>query len=193
MPRGHAPVGVPWPLTNLLVVSTVLVLVASALWCLASWGARRPFVHKTTASGVSGFLRDVLRRGYAGGTLILSVRRTELFVQFRKYIGPSESIGLEFCFPRAAWSEPYYGKLLGALADREIPFRRERVEDPVPGGVSEFVMVDCGATGDRALELTRLTLLEVFGCSSTDPIEARLQGVSVHDELVSTGPTPTSN
>jgi hypothetical protein len=74
--------------------------------------------------------------------------------------------------------------LLAALVDRKIPFRREGVEDPVPGGVSEFVIVDCGATEDRALELTRLLLLEVFGCSITDPIEARLQGVSVDDELV---------
>lgn len=172
-------------MTSLIAVSAVVALAALALRLLA-WGGARPYVHRTRASGVSGFLQDVLRRGYAGGTLTLDVPRTEMFVQFRKYIKPSASIGLEFGFPRAAWSEPYYEKLLTLLAARSIPFRREPVDDPTPGGVTEFVTVDCGATQDLALELTTLTLVDVFGCSSTDPIEARLQGISVHDEYVLT-------
>ena len=172
-------------MTSLTLLFGAIAAALGLTTAIAWWGARRPLVHRTTLSRVSSLLDELLRRGYAGGVLIISVPGTDLFVQFRKYIAAPHAYGLEYGFPRAGWSQSYFSLLLTALSAKTITFRREVAEDPWPEGVTEFVMVDCGVNVERAEFLTRLTVLEVFGCPENVELEARFQGVSVKDETIS--------
>jgi hypothetical protein len=114
--------------------------------------------------------------------VIFDVPRTPNFVQVQKYID-ARGYGLEFHIPRAAWNVTCYSKLLGAIPALGWTTRREAVNQPTDGGVTEFAIVDCGC--DISLSVNVLqTVLEFDGISPAADLLARAHNVSPRDEVI---------
>jgi len=106
------------------VVAAVVAVVAT-LTFLWRYG-KRPYRYRDVhVRDLRRFLTTLLNRGYQGGLLFLEVRARRggrRFLQFAKYIGRDGEAGLEFSFPLAPWSRPYYDLLRARLETEAIHF-----------------------------------------------------------------------
>lgn len=133
-------------------------------------------------------IRGLLRQGYHGGLLTISVdlvplrlTRPKKFLQLVKYIRGPGLYGIELAFPRARWSRDLY-PLLRQLCDRErIAYRIAGTspEDPL-----EFLFVDFGMNTNLAHSFVRKVLAEVFGIAANRKLYCLLQNATPEDRLV---------
>jgi len=122
-------------------------------------------------------LRYCLNQGF----IVIQDRNSEHFVQFRKYILRNGGYGLELGFPEAPWSRTYFPKLRDALTAEGTPFRETRESQ---GEVTAFIHVDCGQDIDRAVELARLCIFDIFGLGADCRFKSSPSNYSVLYDVV---------
>ena len=159
-------------MTYLIVGLTILI----ALVVLLRWWGKQPAKHRLNVAqgNFSRYLEALLYRGYDGGYAIIEASDRRRFIQFSKYIKNENGVGLQFDFPRAPWSEEYFGPLKALLEQRTINYEIQPV-DPAPeqnfkNQVVEFLVIDLAQDLNKASELSKLVFLEVFRLSPSDTV-----------------------
>ncbi len=120
-------------------------------------------------------LEMLLQRGHDRAFLSIREMHSERFVQFAKYIRPDGECGVWLGFPRAPWSEPYYGRLLEEF--RRVGVEVER-QETVETLVTEFTIVDCGEDMERAMALVEIIFLRIFRSGPDVRLNVLSEGIS---------------
>jgi hypothetical protein len=164
-------------MSNLLLA----ILLASLAFIILVIVARRPHYHRNLAlSQVKTHLEALLKRGYNGGFIIIEDMHSDRFVQLAKYIKKKGDIGIELSFPKAPWSEQYYGKFKEWLRSEKIPFIIQAV-DSTP--VTEFIDIDCHSNIGMALGLVESIFKDIF--KIREPLlRVRGEKISAKDVLI---------
>jgi hypothetical protein len=173
-------------MTCLIVGLTIPIALVVWLW----WWAKQPARHRINVAqgNFRLYLEALLYRGYDGGYMIIEAPDRRRFIQFSKYIKNERVAGLQFDFPRAPWSEEYFGPLKALLDRRNYTNEIEKV-DPAPkqrlkNQVVEFLVIDLDQDLDKASELSKLVFLEVFRLNPSDTVTLWFVDVSIHDEKI---------
>ena len=141
---------------TVLGLAAIAVLLAGYVWLfLRSHNRLRlPDVRK--------YLEVLLERGGGGGFLIIRDPGSERFIQFKKYVGPTEGNGgggIIAHFPKTSWSNRYYEPLKAFLHRENVPFSILPV-DTLP--TTEFLEIDFGTDIDKATRIVEGIFREVF-------------------------------
>ncbi len=164
----------------LIALIGAVVGVGLFLW----WYGQRPYRYKNIQRNkLARFLETLLHRGYQGGLLILETKRSgpeRKFLQFSKYIGQDGRAGLEFGFPLAVWSRPYYDVLRKELEAEGIRFQ---LHDTGRQDTLQFLVVDIGPDVALAQRVADLAVHTVFG-STHSSFQAFYQNVSPRAERI---------
>jgi hypothetical protein len=153
-------------ITYLIIIVAVLVLLYLLMWFLR----RPPRYRRIVSDDLSKFFNALLNDDYPAGFLVIEAPDKNRFVQFARYTKDREP-GIQFDFPRAPWSEPYYGKLNRILSDKGIDFETQAIGENT---VVSFITVDLQKDLTKAMELARLVLVDVFGLGPDDRIKVYL-------------------
>lgn len=158
-----------WVLAVLIVAAGVTLLVRRAI--------KGPAY---TVETLAGPILGLLRQGYNGGFLIISVEQSQKFVQLNKYIQGPGRIGLELAFPRAAWSVDFYPSLERWCKAKKVPYRISRSghEDPL-----EFLFVDLGRDVAYVHGFVSDVFREILGVNDSR-LFCRLENATVEDRLI---------
>jgi hypothetical protein len=126
-------------------------------------------------------IKDLLKRGYDGGFLILSVSRSKCFVQLRKYIKESGLYGIELCFPNANWSAQYFEALIDFCIREDIEYliAKENTDGPL-----EFLYIDFNRDIQKAHRYIKKIFKEILGVDENVKLYSRLENASVEDKLI---------
>lgn len=154
---------------------TIFAVAAVLVFRRLSKGVRR------SATELRRPIADLLKRGYDGGILIIQHTRSEIFLQFRKYIRSRGDYGIELGFPRAKWSEEYFSRLSDYCDDHGIDYILDPSEQ---AGPIQFLHVDFGQDYDRAYWFTKNVLRDIFNLSSEATYYVHLNNASPRDELI---------
>jgi hypothetical protein len=166
----------PWLIVTAIVVVGLLLF----MWR----HGRRPYRYKNVeASHLKRFMETLLNRGYQGGLLILETKdngREGRFLQFAKYIHGDGHSGLEFGFPLAPWSRPYYAALRKNLETDGVKFR---LEDTGRQDTEQFLLVDLGKDMRIAQRVADIAIETVFG-SKSSTFQAHYENISLREETI---------
>lgn len=141
----------------------------------AQWGA-------LDEHGVELGLALLLKRGYDGAFAIFTDRASGRFVQFRKYIDESGTVGLEMHFPRAPWSETFYSGVQTVLRRHQVAFDRTTLNS-IP--TSAVIRVDLRGDVALASRIVSDIVLDVFQRPAVC-LQMRADGICPLDETVNT-------
>jgi len=155
------------------IAIAVLILIAGFV-LRAAKGAPR------TLDTLSGALADLLKRGYDGGFLIISISYSRRFLQIRKYIRQPGNYGIELAFPKAKWSLSCFDAVRDLCRRRGLD---SRVSDE---GVLDFLYADFGTNVSEANDCVKEILADIFGVSSKATLFVKLENATVEDELIET-------
>lgn len=109
--------------------------------------------------GILAKLNGLLEAGYDRSCLVITFKKTELSLQFRKYIHAKGDYGIELGFPLAPWSERYVPALRDHCAANGIAFT---VGPEVEGDSMEFLHVDFGKDSRSAFRMAEAVATEIF-------------------------------
>ena len=132
-----------------------------------------------TIEQTKGSINDLLKRGFDGGFLIITVAYTKKFIQFRKYIKSPGKYGIELCFPNAKWSHPYCMKLRSYCLENKIEFYVEQNNPLV------FLCTDFKRDVDLAHDFVKIILTEIFDFKESIRLFVRLHNATLEDVLIS--------
>ena len=145
---------------------------------------QRPYRYKNVQSRDLGrFFDTLLKRGHQGGLLILEANeRTgeHRFLQFAKYMRPDGRAGLEFGFPLAPWSRPYYELLRRKLDAGGV---RSELQDTGRQDTVQFLVVNLGRDLATAQRVAEIAVEAVFGRPDS-AFQASYENVSPRDEQI---------
>ena len=133
-----------------------------------------------TVESLVGPISGLLRQGYNGGFLIISVERSKKFLQLNKYITGPGQFGLELAFPRAPWAAEYYDSFQLWCKARNVPYRKAPSGEHDP---SEFIIVDLGTDIRSAHAFVSDVLREILNAGSSR-LFCRLENATVEDRLI---------
>lgn len=126
-------------------------------------------------------IRFALRYCLHQGSIDISDRNSEHFVQFQKYILLNGKYGLEFCLPKTGWSKPYFSKLRDTLTADGVLFQESRESDE---DVTALIRVDCGQDIDKATDLARRCFFEIFDLAQDTRFKLEASNFSTsHDDI----------
>lgn len=104
-------------------------------------------------------LRQLLEWGADTGFVVIIPRGTKYFVQFKSYILRDGRRGMEMSFPKADWSKQFFGRLQQYCDANGVGYEiRIGENDPM-----SFLVVDCQTDIDRAHDLIKAVVGEIFG------------------------------
>lgn len=156
----------------------VFACVGAILIALGRWAWPPYRFRKVRLGDLERYLDALLWRGFENGFMVIDVpagSEQQPFLQFTKYIKPSGVSGLEFVFPLADWSEPYYTICKAALLNNNVAFEtRSRSRDEVPESIFADTEQDLGL----AQKICTVTVLEVFGIDEDCVLDVTLHNVS---------------
>ena len=122
----------------------------------------------------------LLKRGFDCGVLIVDHAKSKNFVQFRKYIQKKGVYGIELGFPNVEWSKEFIPDVKMQADKYDLIISKP----PWAEDKDAFLVIDFVRDTDKAYQFMRAIFLDVFGASEDDIYYARLDGVSVKDELI---------
>ena len=132
-------------------------------------------------SEVKPWLVTLLRRGYAGGHVLIADDKPDRSFRFRKYIREKADYGLELCFSgadgAACWPQ------LQAYCE-ETGLRHRTAAEDSNGGPGDVLVIDCEQDVERAYDLALTIWTKMFHLSADNWYHRKIQDVSFHDELV---------
>jgi hypothetical protein len=151
----------------LIILILVLLVVYAVRWFL-QW---HPRYRRKADDDLSKFFKELLDLDYLEkGFMVIEAPNKKRFIQFHSYT-KGKKRGLQFDFPLAPWSEPYYEILEKKLYDRGIDYETQKTGEET---VVSFITVDLKRDLARAMELAKLVLLEVFKLQPGDRIKIYL-------------------
>lgn len=126
-------------------------------------------------------VKDLLKRGYNGGFLIIDIHRSKYFLQLRKYIHCPGIYGIELDFPNAKWSVHMFPKLIDYCEHHNISYRigKEIADKPL-----EFLRIGFGKDADKAYKIITDIILQVFNLDEDVKLYAALENASTDDDLI---------
>jgi len=126
-------------------------------------------------------IRDLLKRGYDGGFLIIDVSRSKYFIQLRKYINEPGLYGIELCFPNAKWSAKYFDELIDFCIKEGINYiiTKENTNGPL-----EFLYIDFEKDVHKAHRYIKKIFIELLGVNENVRLFARLESATIEDKLI---------
>ena len=127
-------------------------------------------------------IKDLLKRGYDGGFLIIDISYSRKFLQLRKYIKSPGDYGIELAFPRAKWTVLTFDKLEKLCMESNFQYS---IVKEVVNGPLEFLYIDFGRDFSKAHQVVTKILLEVFDVNSDVKLFVRLENATIEDELIS--------
>ena len=116
------------------------------------------------------------------GMITITDLKSDYRVLFRSYNFPEGGSGLEFGFPVTEWSEPHSPSLCNELRTRGIPFREAR---ETYGDFGAGIHVDCGKDINKAVDLARLCLFDLYGLSPDSRFQTSPSRWPDHEDVVS--------
>ncbi|CAB1060380.1 hypothetical protein D1BOALGB6SA_5146 [Olavius sp. associated proteobacterium Delta 1] len=160
------------------MVWIILFIVAIGL-SLIIWRSAKGPVHTLRTLEIP--IKDLLRRGYNDGSLVINVHHSKYFLQLRKYIYKPGNYGIKLCFPNAKWSEQVFVKLTDFCKNTGIEYSigKEIAEEPL-----EFLHVDFGKDVTKAHNTIKNIILKVFEFDDSIKLFVRLENAAVDDELI---------
>lgn len=165
-------------MSRVIAGAVLLCALCLVLW----WRMGKPHIHRNLApADVQRLLEALLRRGYDRGSLIIEVddsQRPRKFVQFTKYIAAGGRIGLQFDFPLARWSQPYYEAIQQKLEESGLQYR---VEKTGRQDTEEFINVDLATDLNRAYQAAALSLTVLSSNRPEVRLRGSFQGISAAD------------
>lgn len=151
------------------LISVLVVAISALIWRMSKGVARHlDFLEKA--------LSDLLRRGFHYGFIVIKISYSNRFIQFRKYINAPGEYGLQFGFPKAKWSLPYFDDVFKVC--REIDSGCYVVDDD---GV-DFLYMECGKDVQKAQLCAKRVLTEVFGVTNDTKLFILLEGAALWDD-----------
>lgn len=164
-----------------LFISVVIFILLILFW----YFGKKPAIHKNISQeDLKKYFEVLLYRGYDRGYMIIQVsmdKRFKRFLQVSKYIGDKNKLGLQFDYPLANWSKPYYEKFKSILNKNRIKFEIEKTDqDKIP----EFLVIDVEKDLDKAYKISKLALQELYSLSPDDLIKLYFINVSEEDEKI---------
>jgi hypothetical protein len=127
------------------------------------------------AVGVRFYLQMLIDNGLQGSFILLEDMTSQRFIQFRKYIKRSGHVGIECHFPKAPWSEPYFGAVGQLVQARGIDLEEVTVTGPAVG---RFIRVDFGLDVYSASQFVEDVFTKVFGLPKLS-VRVRSHGISM--------------
>lgn len=116
-------------------------------------------------------LAYLLRCGLDGGSMTITFKPLEKSIRFQKYIRSKGDYGIEFSFPGADWSSPYFPVLKDYCVEKGMDFRM--VEEEGDGrNPTETFHVDFGKNIERANEFSIHVINDILGI----PEDAKFNG-----------------
>ena len=153
----------------------IFIVGSIAVWVLMLWGSKTPFKHRRLdKEKLRRLLRTLLYRGFDSGHLIVSVSKTEKFVQFAKYVVGPNKVGLRMDFPDAPWSREYFDDVREFLSSTGQTFE---IEETGRDDTRRFLTIDFSQDVDRAGTIASTILRDVFGADTERDCYAQLDGV----------------
>lgn len=126
-------------------------------------------------------LDGLLKSGYDRSVFVITFNKSELFLQFRKYIHAKGDYGIELGFPLAPWSKNYGPALRDHCLTNGIAFT---VGPEVEGDFLEFLHVDFGKDSEAAFCMAESIVTEVFRISLDSPYDWEFSSVNPFGELI---------
>lgn len=126
-------------------------------------------------------IKDLLKRGYDGGFLMIDVSRSKYFIQLRKYINEPGKYGIELCFPNAKWSAKYFEKLTDFCIKESIDYL---ITEENKNGPLEFLYIDFDKDVQKAHKYIKKILIELFGFDENVKLYVRLENATAEDKLI---------
>jgi hypothetical protein len=167
-------------MTYLIIIVVFFVLILAFVY----FGKKPKIYKKISQKNLKYYLEILLNRGYDRGFIIIRIsddKKPKRIIQFSKYIGESKNVGMQFDFPLAQWSRPYYEKLKILLNENKIDFKIERISDE---DVLEFIVIDFKRDLDEAFKLSILVLEELFNLDTNDFVDLWFEGVSEEENKI---------
>lgn len=166
-----------------ILVIVIILIVLNRLYNI--WG-RRPVIHKNIPQeDLIYSLKELYLRGYNGGYIVIQVptddKKFKRFVQLSKYIVRKGKVGLEFDYPLAEWSKPYYDQLKEILAEEDVTFEIQKTDEEM---VTEFLNIDFKKDLEKAAHICRLIFQRLYGLKPDDCVELFYVNVNPKDEWV---------
>lgn len=161
---------------NYIIFAILLLLIPATLFIKR--GMRGP-TH--TIESISRAIRDLLKRGFDCGFLIISISGTKNFIQLRKYITSSGNFGIKLFFPNANWSADYYEKLKTKCINEKMKYSIVKKEQD---NELEFIKVDFKKDSNNAHEFVKEVILEIFEVSDTVKLYVKLENATTEDILI---------
>lgn len=140
-------------------------------------------VGKHSLDELPGSLAQLLKRGYEGGFLIITFSPSKKCLWFQKYIRSKGDYGIEFAFPEADWSRPYFPKLKAYCIEQGMEFRIISV-GAKGHELTGSLYVDFGKDIDRANEFSVHVTNHILGIPEDEKYEPIYKGFSRKDVLV---------
>jgi hypothetical protein len=126
-------------------------------------------------------IRGLLKQGFNGGFLVITVDGSNKFLQLDKYIRAPGDYGIELAFPKAEWSLQYYDRLLTFCESHAIPYR---LSSSSPMDPLEFLFIDFGRDYVRANDIVKKILMTVLEVPKDNRVYFQLENASPEDRLV---------
>jgi hypothetical protein len=126
-------------------------------------------------------IKDLLKRGYDGGFLVIDISRSKYFIQLRKYINTPGDYGIELCFPNAKWSSQFFDKLIAFCIKEGIEYS---IAKESANGSLEFLYIDFDKDSNRAHNYVKKILQEIFELDVNTKLFIRLENATLEDELI---------
>ena len=130
------------------------------------------------------YLETLFYRGYDHGAMIVEAPDEKRYMQFTKHI-LDQGVFLQFQFPRAAWSTPYYEPLKDLLNRGNYYYQVHQVRpEEFMDHPDEFIVVALEQKLEAAVALAKLVLLEIFKLDPSDDVLIWYGGLSTFNKKV---------
>jgi len=134
-----------------------------------------------TSENFSLLLDVLLKRGFDGGTLVLSQNKSDKFLQFRKYILVEGSLGIKMDFPKADWSSEYFDLLREYLTINNISYEEIKA---INENELDFIIVNLKEDICFSSELSCYVFETIMKNDKETLYTASYENVSPWDEVI---------
>lgn len=155
----------------------VFVLILIFLIAYFVWHASRGVVRNIDS--IEASIKELLRRGYDCGYIVIKVSYSSKFVQLRKYIDAPGKYGIQFVFPKVEWTKPYFFDVKQFCNSLESA--KCWVDDTEN---TNFLIVDFRKNTKEAFRCVKYILVNFFGVTDKTKLFVKLENATLWDDLI---------
>jgi hypothetical protein len=135
-----------------------------------------------TLSSIELPIKGLLKQGYDGGFLIITISYSKKFIQLRKYINSPGVYGIEMHFPNAKWSSELFEKMKNYCERYSVDY--SILIDYAKNKEMEFICVDFKKNAKKAHDFVKGILRESFRVGKNVKLFTRLENATIEDRLI---------